>query len=93
LTSIERTTKILSPLGKSIILEDNAACIAPAKDNHTKHSPTPRHISIKWHHFRDQIEKGWLTVEKVASAQNWSDIFTKPLARIQFEKLRDEMMG
>ena len=93
LTSIEGTTKILSPLGKSIILEDNAACIAVAKDNKTKHSPRTRHISIKWHHFRDQIEKGWLTVEKVASAQNWSDIFTKPLARIQFEKLRDEMMG
>jgi hypothetical protein len=86
-------TRCLNSLGKSVILEDNAACIAVAVDPKTKHSPRTRHLSIKWHHFRDQVEKGWLTVEKVASAQNWSDIFTKPLSRVTFQYLRDEMMG
>ena len=79
-------------LGKSVVLEDNAACIALAHDG-DKHRPRTHHLTIKWHHFRDQIRDGWLTVQKVASVDNWSDIFTKPLARDQFRKLRDEMMG
>ena len=58
-------------------------------------SPRPRtqHLGIKWHHFRDEIKAGWLKVQKVPSADNWSDIFTKPLPRVQFQKLRNLMMG
>ena len=87
------TSKCFNSLGKSIILEDNAACIAVANDDDSKVRPRTRHLSIKWHHFRDQIKEGWLTVEKVASANNWSDIFTKPLSQVTFDRLRDEMMG
>ena len=74
-------------------MEDNASCVALALDSKNKYSPRTRHISVKWHHFREQIQKGWLTVNKVALANNWADIFTKALKRPQFEKLRNEMMG
>ena len=43
--------------------------------------------------FQRPEYKGWLRVDKVDTAKNWSDIFTKVLAGPQFEKLRDEMMG
>ena len=83
----------MTSLGKSVILEDNASCVALALDDENKHRPCTHHISIKWHHFKDQFREGWLTVQKVASAANWSDIFTKCLPKPQFEKLRNKMMG
>lgn len=36
----------------SIFYEDNEACIVLAETDH--HKPRTKHISIKWHHFRDQ---------------------------------------
>jgi hypothetical protein len=45
-------------------LEDNATTLALANDG-KKHRPWTKHLSIKWHHFRDQVEKGWLNVHKV----------------------------
>ena len=87
------SSRFLSRLGKSIILEDNASCVAIANDEYKQNSVRTRHISVKWHHFKDQIYNGWLRVDKVDTAKNWSDIFTKVLAGPQFEKLRDEMMG
>ena len=52
----------MTSLGKSVILEDNASCVALALDDENKHRSHTRHISIKWHHFKDQIQEGWLTV-------------------------------
>lgn len=46
-------------LGKSIILEDNAACIAVANnDDDLKVCLCTQHLSIKLYHFRDQIKEG-----------------------------------
>ena len=87
------TSKFLNCLGTSVIRGDNESCVRLALDTENKYSPRTRHISVKWHHFREKIKNKWLTVTKVASADNWADIFTKALARPQFEKLRNEMMG
>ena len=86
-------SKFLSCLGRSVILEDNESCVRLALDSENRYSPRTRHISVKWHHFREQIQKQWLTVQKVRTQDNWADIFTKALAQPQFEKLRNEMMG
>lgn len=87
------SSNILYCLGKSVILEDNQSCVALANDKSGKNSTRTRHISVKWHHFREQISKGWLSVHKVDTKRNWSDIFTKPLPRVQFEILRNQLMG
>ncbi len=81
-----------SVLPPSQIFEDNNACIVLATSE-GNFKPRTKHISLKFHHFKDQIVNGTLQVIKVDSAQNWADIFTKPLGRIKFEDLRRLLMG
>ena len=61
----------MTSLGKSVILEDNAICVALALNNENKHHSDTPHISIKWHHFKDQIQESgqkgrWLTDQQQA---------------------------
>jgi len=79
-------------LPPSIVYEDNAGCIVLANDPE-QNRPRTKHIGIKYHHFRDQVQNGTLKVVKVATALNWADIFTKPLVPIKFEALRKRLMG
>ena len=85
------SSSISSNLPPSIVYEDNEACIVLAQSD--QHKPRTKHISIKWHHFRDQIQNGNITISKIASAENIADIFTKPLVRVKHEALRKPMMG
>jgi hypothetical protein len=73
----------MNGLGSSIILEDDAAALALAK-NGEKYRPRTKHLFIKWHHFCDQVKKGWLNIQKVDTKENWADILTKPLPQPQF---------
>jgi hypothetical protein len=79
-------------LPASTIYEDNASCIAIAtKDNH--HKPRTKHISLKYHHFKDYLKSGALRIVKVPSAENLADIFTKPLTQVLHDRLWLGMMG
>lgn len=61
----------------SQVFEDNTTCIVLATtDSHFK--PRTKHISLKFHHFHNQIQNGSLQIVEVASNENWADIFTKP---------------
>jgi hypothetical protein len=42
----------------------------------TNFKPRTKHISLKYHHFHDQIANGNLQILKVDTDQNWADIFT-----------------
>jgi histone deacetylase 1/2 len=86
-SSINNSTLIASK-----IYEDNAACIVLATMT-SNFKPRTKHIRIKWHHFRDQIKNGNLTILKVATDDNIADIFTKPLVKFKFEKLCFKLMG
>ena len=85
------TPKSNPELPPSIIFEDNASCIVLAQSDH--HKPRTKHISIKWHHFRDQIENGSIVICKIGTADNLADILTKPLVRAKHEHLRKPIMG
>lgn len=37
-----------------------------------------QHIALKWSHFKNKIQNGYLKVVKVDTHFNWADIFTKP---------------
>ncbi len=50
-------------LAASEIFEDNASCIVLAYCNSTK--THTKHLSLKWHHFRDHIQSGHIKVTKV----------------------------
>jgi hypothetical protein len=55
--------------------------------------PRTKHISIKYHHFHDQIKNGTLEIVKVATNENLADIFTKPLGKQKFQYLRSMLCG
>jgi hypothetical protein len=53
-----------SKLEPSILWEDNQGCIHLANDP-LHNRPRTKHISIKWHHFIDEIQKGNIKVTKI----------------------------
>jgi hypothetical protein len=79
-------------LEPSIIWEDNQGCIHLANDPLQKR-PRTKHISIKWHHFRDEIQKGNKKITKIHTSLYISDILTKPLVTSKFIGLQKNPHG
>ena len=80
------------PQGSPIVIKiDSTAAIAIAKDP-VQHDTT-KHLARRHLYVRDMIAENVVVPEVVASADNRSDIFTKPLARKPFQKLRNAIMG
>nr|GEU72831.1 retrovirus-related Pol polyprotein from transposon TNT 1-94 [Tanacetum cinerariifolium] len=68
------------------IMCDNKEAIDLSK-NPVQHSRT-KHIEIRHHFLRDNVQKGNISIEKVSSEDNITDILTKPLKREAFNYLR-----
>ncbi|GJW57813.1 copia protein [Tanacetum coccineum] len=68
------------------IMCDNKGAIDLSK-NPMQHSRT-KHIEIRHHFLRDNVQKGHISIEKVPSVDNIADILTKPLKRESFNYLR-----
>ncbi|GJT16130.1 hypothetical protein Tco_0874836 [Tanacetum coccineum] len=68
------------------IMCDNKGAIDLSK-NPMQHSWT-KHIKIRHHFLRDNVLKGYISIEKVSSVDNIADIFTKPLKHELFNHLR-----
>ena len=65
---------------------DNKCAIDLSK-NPVQHSCT-KHIEIRHHFLRDNVQKVNISIEKVPSQDNIADILTKPLKRESFYYLR-----
>ena len=68
---------------------DNTSAISISK-NPVLHSKT-KHIPIKYHFLREQVAQKVVKLEYVATKEQTTDIFTKPLTREPFEYLRDRL--
>jgi hypothetical protein len=68
---------------------DNTSAISISK-NHVMHSKT-KHIPIKFHFLREQVMSKVIKVEYVGTKDQIADVFTKPLFKIQFESLMDQL--
>ncbi|GKF84303.1 hypothetical protein Tco_0249201, partial [Tanacetum coccineum] len=68
------------------IICDNKGAIDLSK-NPVQHSRT-KHIEIRHHFLRDNVQKLNISLEKVSSDDNIADILTKPLKREPFNYLR-----
>ncbi|GJW17307.1 retrovirus-related pol polyprotein from transposon TNT 1-94 [Tanacetum coccineum] len=68
------------------IMCNNKGAINLSK-NLVQHSRT-KHIEIHHHFLCDNVQKGNISIEKVASEDNIADIFSKPLKREVFNYLR-----
>ena len=69
------------------IYEDNQSAIAMSK-NPQFHGRS-KHIDIKYHFVRDQVEKKAVTVLYCPTGSMLADLFTKGIPKEQFKKLRD----
>ena len=73
-----------------ILLEDNQSCI------HLAHNPKDhrrsKHIDRQYHYVREQITAGTITLDKVHTLKNTSDVLTKPLNKGPHESFRDDML-
>ena len=76
----------LLPPGSTQLFCDNDAATRLSED-HVWHSHT-KHIRVKYHFTRERVLAGDITVSRVGSKDNIADIFTKPLARSDFHRLR-----
>ncbi|GKC35898.1 retrovirus-related pol polyprotein from transposon TNT 1-94 [Tanacetum coccineum] len=68
------------------IMCDNKGAIDLSR-NPVQHSRT-KHIEIRHHFLRDNVQKGNISIEKVTSKDNIADILAKPLKRKVFNYLR-----
>nr|GEU90126.1 copia protein [Tanacetum cinerariifolium] len=69
-----------------LIMCDNKGAIDLSK-NPVQHLRT-KHIEIRHHFLRDNVQKGNITIEKFSSKDNIADILSKPLKRKPFNYLR-----
>jgi hypothetical protein len=73
------------------VFEDNNSCIRVAES--PKFTPRTKHIAIKYHHFRKHVADKTIAIFPIDTKDQLADIFTKPLDRVIFTKLRKELMG
>ena len=69
---------------------DNMSCVKMANNHITR--PRTKHLSLRLHHFRSYVKNQIISVEHISTKSQLADIFTKPLPRPQFCKLRDSLM-
>ena len=55
------------------------------------HHSRSKHIEIRHHFVRDHFSNGNIIVEFVPSDMQLADIFTKPLEKVNFEFIRNEI--
>jgi hypothetical protein len=77
------------------VWEDNAGALALAKLDPGQHTARSKFFDNKTHWFRQHIKdsNGAITVEKIDTTEQLADLFTKPLPREPFQRLRKKMMG
>jgi hypothetical protein len=71
--------------------EDNQSCLEIATNHRTR--PRTKHLSVRLHHFRSHVVAKTITIQHISTKDQIADIFTKPLPRDQFGKLRTPLMG
>ena len=68
---------------------DNTSAISLAK-NPCFHGKV-KHIEVRHHFLRDNVEKGEIVMRRVETEKQLADIFTKPLDASRFATLRGEL--
>ena len=75
--------------GATTIREDNQTAIKLAQDD-ASHKRT-KHIDVKFHYTKEQVDSGVIQVEYVATEENLADFFTKQLPRIQHQNFSKQL--
>ena len=79
------------PSAPTVVFEDNMSAIALMKGSVP--SDATRHIAIRHFLIRELVENGDIALHHCPTESMLADALTKPLPRVQFEKLRVLLMG
>jgi hypothetical protein len=71
--------------------EDNSGALEMART--PKMRPRTKHLNIKYHHFRDAVLRGDISILPINTLDQIADVFTKPLGLQLFIKFRKLLMG
>ena len=63
---------------------DNAGAVTTANTSHP--TPKSKHIDVKYHFLKEQIERGRIAVKHVPTSVNAADILTKALKPAQLRQ-------
>ena len=93
LEQFEKTLNIESkrPSVKCRVFEYNNGAIELSMAPNIR--PCTKHISLKYHHFREHVCKGLIEINLIDTLEKVADIFTKALPFPIFNYLRKNMMG
>jgi hypothetical protein len=56
-------------------------------------TPRTKHIAIKYHWFKSHIQEGEIEVRRIDTKVQKADIFTKGIAKREFDEKRAMIMG
>jgi hypothetical protein len=73
------------------VFEDNVGALTMAQT--PKMRPRTKHLNLKYHHFREAVEDGSISIQAIRTHDQLADIFTKPLGHELFLKFRLAIMG
>jgi Reverse transcriptase (RNA-dependent DNA polymerase) len=73
------------------VFEDNSGALEMARTH--KMRPRTKHLNIKYHHFREAVNQGRVTIHAINTLDQLADIMTKPLGHQLYSKLRKGIMG
>jgi hypothetical protein len=73
------------------VFEDNSGALEMAKVH--KYRPRTKHLNVKYHHFRDYVERGEISIHKIGTTEQLADYLTKPVSQEILEYLRQKVMG
>ena len=75
------------------IHEDNVGALTLGKLEPRRMTLRSKHYAVRYHWFRTEIGPRNIILQKIASAEQLGDIFTKGLGRVAFQRLRKQIMG
>ena len=73
------------------VFEDNSGALEMAKVH--KYRPRTKHLNVKYHHFRDYVERDEISIHKIDTKDQLADYLTKPVTQEILEHLRPQVMG
>jgi hypothetical protein len=73
------------------IFDDNSGAVELA--NVPKMRPRTKHINVKYHHFREKVKQGLISIHQIPREQQIADLLTHPVNETTLIKFRKAIMG